>query len=255
MRKINVVLFLMVCLFCIFAQYIFDASYLNKFSKPWHMQPFVNEDSLSTYVQENYGILDRKQVYSRFADSSKAVVNILVDAWGLPMEDSLVMEDFSLFEKIPHVFAVHHRQLNFNTHAEKVELRNNYDNSLFLFGGDSLEYNRNRDVSKLGFKNTVFCQYCTDETMTGKVDSLLAFMDSLPQPFFIGFTTQSSRGGNRDSLLYSLNLFSHLAQKHPNVIFVIQGTHRPILGTPETRKRYYAHWVPVVILNSGKNRK
>lgn len=249
MKKINAVFFIVVALFLATFQFVMDSRYLNIFSKPWHMQSFAHEDSLSVEVVRQYRVLDRKRVYPHFVDSTETVVSILVDAWGVSMNDSLLKQEFALFENRSHLFAVHYRQLNQTLHAEKVELRNNYNNSIYLFGGDSLEYKRNKYIPELGFSQALFSPRNSDKTMLEKVDSLLSIRDSLDQPAFISFTTQSSRGGNLDSLHASLNEIVKLVEKHPDVIFIVQGTHRPILGTPETRKRYYAHWVPVVVAN------
>ena len=81
--------------------------------------------------------------------------------------------------------------------------------------------------------------------MIVKVDSLLK-NDSLK---FIAWTTQSSRGGDKDSLRKSLKLIANLALRHPDVLFVVQGTHRPVLCSSEIRNSYKSHWVPAVILN------
>jgi hypothetical protein len=116
---------------------------------------------------------------------------------------------------------------------------------MYLFGGDSLEYNRPELVGEIGFKKTLFCQNCGDEVMAAKIDSLLD-NDSLE---FIAWTTQSSRGGDKDSLHKSLTLIADLTARHPEVNFVVQGSHRPVLCSPETRNSYKFHWVPVVILN------
>lgn len=251
MKKINMVLFLILALFLTCFQFLLDSSYLNIFSKPWHMQSFAHEDSLSAGVMDQYQILDKKRVYPHFVDSTETVVSILVDAWGVSMNDSLLKQEFTLFEKKSHLFAVHHRQLNQTLHAEKVELRNSYDNSIYLFGGDSLEYKRNEYIPRIGFSQTLFCPQSSDKIMLGKIDSLLSIRDSLSQPSFISFTTQSSRGGNLDSLHASLKEIVRLVDKHPETTFIVQGTHRPILGSPETRRLYYAHWVPVVVANKN----
>lgn len=243
------IFFCIVCLLLVSAQFIFDAEYFNIFSKPWHMQSFVHEDSLSSFIKDHYKFFDKKKLYPKFVDSSKSVVNILVDAWGLSMDDSLVKQDFAIFESLPHENVVHNRLLNFNTHAEKVEMRNGYENSIYLFGGDSLEYGRMTYIPQLGFSSSLYCQNCTDHEMADKVDSILNANTSTNLPMFIGLTTWSSRGGNRDSLLSSLKIFAELAAMHSGVVFLIQGTHRPILGSPETRRKFYAHWVPAVAIN------
>lgn len=250
MKKISVTFFILIFLTFFLSQFILDPDYLNKYTKPWHMQSFAHEDSLSSFVRANYKVIEKTRLYSSLSVTRKPIVNILVDAWGLSMNDSIVKMDFSLFDSLPHEYVIHDRQLNYNSHAEKREFRNNYEKSIYLFGGDSLEYDRKNYIPKIGFSEMVFCQNCSDSAMVKKVDSLLCAEDSLLSPLFIGLTTKSSRGGNRDSLLSSLRIFANLAKKYPESIFLVQGSHRPVLGSTKERKKYYAHWVPAVMINA-----
>ena len=81
--------------------------------------------------------------------------------------------------------------------------------------------------------------------MIAKLDSLI--QESLFRVY--AWTTQDSRFGNRDKLHNTLQGLSGLAQKYPDIQFIVQGLHRPILGSPETRHAYKSHWVPAAILN------
>ena len=40
-----------------------------------------------------------------------------------------------------------------------------------------------------------------------------------------------------------------VARRHPEARFIVQGTHRPILGNPKIRRESYSHWVPAVVIN------
>lgn len=245
-QKVNLFVFAIVVLFFTSLVYVFEtASFSNPFGKPWHLQPSVHEDSLSQTYLNAYSILNKKSLYERFYDSTRVNIFILVDAWGVPVDEKMLDSDFSFFNEIPHVFAIHQRLANRTKHAEKVELRNGAQNTIYLFGGDSLEYNRQAYLKEIGFNSSLFCQYCSDSVMLLKMDSLLA-NDSLK---LIAWTTQSSRLGSRDSLRNSLRFIADFAKRHPDVNIVVQGTHRPILGTPEVRRMYKAHWVPAAILN------
>ena len=178
-------------------------------------------------------------------DTTRVQFYILVDAWGVPVDEALLAEDFSAFADLPHVFALHQRLANRTKHAERTEFRNSIPENIYLFGGDSLEYGRTEYIPQAGFSKCVFCQHCSDSLMLIKVDSLLQ-ADSLK---FIAWTTQSSRIGDRDSLHLALRRIADFAKIHPEILFIVQGTHRPTLGTPEARKSCKAHWVPVAILN------
>lgn len=219
--------------------------------KPWQLEPFAHEDSLCAQYKADYKILNRNRVSLKETDSLKSVVVILVDAWGVPLDPQKLQEDFILFPKEKSSFALHPRLANRNTHAEGVEFRNFYDNSIYFFGGDSLEYGRNTSMTKLGFEEVVFCQNCVDEVMLAKLDSAITLFEAdsaAAQPKMFAWTTQTSRDGDRKKLHETLAGIALIVQKHPEMQFVIQGTHRPILGSPETRRMYHAHWVPAVIV-------
>lgn len=252
MRKgqiVNVVAFLVLVLAVSTMVYILGKMEFSvPVEKPWHLLPSVHEDSLSMRYLAEYQILGKKSLLRQLYDSSRVNVFILVDAWGVPVDENLLAEDFAHFTKQPHTFALHQRLGCRNKHAERVEFRGGPDNKMYLFGGDSTEYDRPTLVHEIGFEKTLFCQNCDDEVMVAKIDSLLE-NDSLQ---LIAWTTQSSRTGDRDSLQRSLQLIANLAERHPDVQIVVQGTHRPVLCSPKVRNAYKFHWVPAVILNGKR---
>lgn len=245
-QKINLFAFAVVVLIMVGLVYILGSMDLsNPFGKPWHLLPSVHEDSLSQKYLDDYLVLDKVPLCKRFCDSLRTNVFVLVDAWGVPVQESALEDEFAYFANVPHVFALHQRLGARNKHAERVEFRGGPERKIYLFGGDSLEYQRPALVDEIGFKKTLFCQNCGDDVMMAKIDSLLE-NDSLE---FIAWTTQSSRGGDKDSLHRSLKQIAELALRHPETQFVVQGTHRPVLCSSEIRNAYKYHWVPVVVLN------
>lgn len=248
-RKINLFLFLLFVSITVSLVYVLGAtSFSAPFDKPWHLSPSAHEDSLSQEYLTSYRIFNHKAMLSQVFDSSRANVFVLVDAWGVPVLESKLQEEFTLFENVPHEFALHQRLGNRNKHAERVEFRGGPENKIYLFGGDSLEYNRPKLVNEIGFNQTLFCQKCNDSVMLEKIDSLIE-SDSLQ---WIAWTTQSSRSGDVDSLRSSLALIAKFALRHPDVLFVVQGSHRPVLCSSEIRNTYKSHWVPVAIINGKK---
>lgn len=245
-KKLNVIFFLILSVVSASLVYILGTmNFTSPFGKPWHLSPSVHEDSLSQVYLDNFVRLDNKSLLRQYLDSGRTNVFILVDAWGVPIQESKLMEEFSVFDSVPHIYALHQRLANRTKHAERVEFRNATDSSIYLFGGDSMEYGRLDYLRELGLKENLFCQHCSDSAMITKIDSILA-SDSLR---LIAWTTQSSRGGNQDSLLNSLKKIAKFAKEHPEVSIVVQGTHRPVLTTSEIRNSYKSHWVPAVILN------
>ena len=219
------------------------------------MQPFTNEDSLSTPYLGRYEVLQSLNGFVPNEDSFRMVVRILVDAWGVPFDESLLEEDFAVFGDVPHKEYLHVRKANRTRHAEFAELRISGDSMLphdgvYLFGGDSLEYGRNLYMDSLGYDVRIFCQKSPDSVMVEKLDSVLVAVagDSALPVKNIAWTTQDSRDGDRTKLRATLRLIADLARKHPGVCFIVQGTHRPILGDPKIRRESFTHWVPAVVI-------
>jgi len=245
-QKVNLILFVFLVIATSTLVYLIGVEHaVNPFGKPWHLQSSVHEDSLSQDYLEHYQILDKKALHLGLYDSLRSNVFILIDAWGVPIQSSKLQDEFAFFKKLPHLFALHERLANRTKHAERVEFRDGPENKMYLFGGDSMEYDRLKYIPEIGFDKMQFCHKCEDSVMLAKIDSLLE-RDSLR---LIAWTTQSSRSGDEDSLHKSLKLIADFANRHPNVQVIVQGTHRPVLCDSKIRNSYKSHWVPVVILN------
>lgn len=242
--KISLLLFCLFILVVVVFQYCVDLDVFSNRIIPWHMD---KGDSLSESYLEKYEITDQQRLIRKLTDSSRIWVLVLVDAWGVPYEESLLKDEFEIFGTKKSKKFLHKRLTEFTKYAENAEFRLESGEGLYLFGGDSLEYARSSYLDSLGYHFRYFCQKCDDEIMLGLADSILSNSDT---PRVIALTTQSSRGGDRDSLLHSLKMISKLVEKYPEVTFVIQGTHRPILCKANVREQYYQHWVPAILVNA-----
>lgn len=244
-QKSNFCVFIAFFVLAVVFSYVVNSTIFEKSGKPWHMQPFTDEDALSTSYLEKYEILGKQRVSIRFADTSRVVVLILVDAWGVPFDEKLMADDFAIFQSVPHKEYLHVRMANRTKHAENAEFRNDLGKGVFLFGGDSLEYGRLVYVDSLGYVEKIFCQYCEDAVIFAKLDSVLQTSERRT----FAMTTQDSRLGEREKLRNTLKMIANLAESYPEIRFIVQGTHRPILGEPKIRREHFAKWVPVVVLN------
>ena len=185
---------------------------------PWHLLPF-GADSLSQHYKDCYQVLDEKPLASLLQDSTKPLVLILVDGWGVPYDESLLEADFQVIGGKHVSYAVHKRPFQTTSFAESIEYDSSFKDGMILDGEDS--------------------------TGCAKIDSLILGGSGSR----IAWTARGPREGDRDKLHNLLRDISALAAKHPDVQFVVQGTHRPILGSPETRRKYLAPWVPAVFIN------
>ena len=250
-QKLGFRIFIGFFVFAVIFSYVVNSSLFEKSTKPWHMQPFIDADSLTEEYIFKYEQFDSRKLIGQFADSSRVTVSILVDAWGVPFDEKLLAEDFAVFKDLPHRVFLHHRLANRTRHAEFAELRIPGDGTrphdgVYLFGGDSLEYGRNLYMDSLGYGVRLFCQKCSDSVMAATLDSVLAAVavDTTSHVKNVAWTTQNSRDGE---LHATLRLIADVARRHPEARFIVQGTHRPILGDPKIRRESFAHWVPAVI--------
>ena len=254
LQRISLLAFAVFVVLAVALSYMMGATLFADQDKPWHMQPFTDADSLTADYTGKYMLLGRRALLPQFADSTRTTVAILIDAWGVPFDENLLAEDFAIFKELPRKEYLHHRLANRTRHAEFAELRIPGDSvrshgGVYLFGGDSLEYGRNLYVDSLGYMQKLFCQKCADSVMLDKLDSLLA-LDSLfarEDSRVIAWTTQGSRDGDLAKLHATLRLIVDVARRHPEARFIVQGTHRPILGDPKIRRESFTHWVPAVI--------
>ncbi len=142
----------------------------------------------------------------------------------------------------------------------------------FIYGGDSLVQMRNKYIRNVGFDETFFgisansgVEPRTDRESAALLDSLLSVQDSAVR--FIAWTTLDTKfplQGFKDSyrievaavdsayterLAGTLQLVADLAKKHPDVRFIVQGDHNPILSPLKFQEKFYKRWVPFVVLN------
>ena len=140
---------------------------------------------------------------------------VIIDAWGVPFDEKKLAKEFAVFKDVPHEYAIHKRLKNVTAHAEKVEFRADSLDSLVVVD------------------------------MLDRIEPLLM----IPDYKTMALTIHGPKYGSEEILQNILKEIAKLIKKFPEVQFIVQGAHRPILGTPETRREYYAHWVPVVIGN------
>ena len=214
-QKINLAVFLAFIAFTIPLSYIMGLDFMGKQEKPWHLQGSVHEDSLTQEFLHKYTILDKAPVTLQIERSKEKSVLFLIDAWGVPFDEKKMAEEFAIFRDVPHKFAIHKRLKNVTKHAELAEFQTGLSDSIIAV--------------------TEFEQF----------ESLLMNLDY----WTVALTIHDSKDGSEEKLHKVLKKIAELIKKYPDVQFIVQGAHRPILGTPETRRQYYAHWVPVVIGN------
>lgn len=141
--------------------------------------------------------------------------------------------------------------------------------TLFVYGGDSLTQMRNKYIRNVGFDEVFYGAgnngVRSDRESAILLDSLLCVRDSALR--FVSWTTLDTRFplqgfddpykidvASVDSaysvrLTETLQLIANLAKKHPNVRFVVQGDHNPILSPLKFQEKFYKRWVPFVALN------
>ena len=142
----------------------------------------------------------------------------------------------------------------------------------FVYGGDSLVQMRNKYIRNVGFEETFFgisansgVEPRADHKSAALLDSLLSAQDSALR--FIAWTTLDTKfplqgfmdpykidvaaldSAYTERLAGTLQLVADLAKKHPEVRFIVQGDHNPILSPLKFQEKFYKRWVPFVVFN------
>lgn len=142
----------------------------------------------------------------------------------------------------------------------------------FIYGGDSLVQMRNKYIRNVGFEDVFYGASVgsggvprADRESAALLDSLLNVQD--PTLRFIAWTTLDTKfplqgfkdpykidvaavdSAYAERLAGTLQLIANLAKKHPNVRFIVQGDHNPILSPLKFQEKFYKRWVPFVVLN------
>jgi hypothetical protein len=131
---------------------------------------------------------------------------------------------------------------------------------------------RNKYIRNVGFEETFFgnstnsgVEPRTDRESAALLDSLLSVQDSAVR--FIAWTTLDTKfplpcfkdpyridvaavdSVYTERLAGTLQLVADLAKRHPDVRFIVQGDHNPILSPLKFQEKFYKRWVPFVVLN------
>jgi hypothetical protein len=252
----------------------------------------VVRDSLSESFKVKYFASDSATITRGFVDSAKTNVVVLVESWGVPLDQERFAEQLRVFDGIPMQVGAHHRMYSRTRTAEREDLiysvsrdstgrrdtvflpqvlRAQGVKTQFLYGGDSLVQMRNKYIRNVGFEDVFYGRTNADEMLRSDresamlLDSLLSVRDSALR--FIAWTTLDTKfplqGFNdpygidvaaldsayTERLAGTLRLVANLAVKHPNVRFVVQGDHNPILSPLRFQEKFYKRWIPFVVLN------
>ena len=245
----------------------------------------VARDSLPESFKAKYFTTDSVTITRGFIDSTKTNVLVLVESWGIPLDTNRFAKQLQIFDGVATQVGVHHRMYSRTRTAEREDLifqvtrdsagrrdtvflpqvlRTQGVKTLFVYGGDSLVQMRNKYIRNVGF-DEAFYGARADRESAALLDSLLSVRDSTLQ--FIAWTTLDTKfplPGFKDPyridvaavdsvyterLAGTLQLVADLAKKHPDVRFIVQGDHNPILSPLKFQEKFYKRWVPFVVLN------
>lgn len=271
-------------MFHFYLGYVFPEQPLLEFPvSKWMARQAPNDwarNNLSDDFRIRYNATDSVLITKYYVDSARSNVIVLVESWGIPMDSAKFNEELSVFEGVLKHLGVHFRWYSRTRTAEREDLLDSAwrdstrrrdslfmpkhfaelgYNTTFLFGGDSAIQWRYKYIRNIGFQNAIWRDSATvDAAMATKIDSLLSQSDSVMQ--FIAWTTRDTRFPISDDpveteklyyerLFGTLRIIADLAKKHPEVRFVVQGDHEPILSPHEFQAKFYRRWVPYVVLN------
>lgn len=243
-------------------------------------------NNLTDGFRTRYNVIDSVTVTRYHVGTTRSNVVVLVESWGIPMDLVKFNEELAVFDGLIKEQGVHFRMYSRTRTAEREDLLDSvWRNSTrrrdslfipkrfaelgytttFLFGGDSTIQWRYKYIRNIGFQNAIWTDSTTaDIAMAAKIDSLLNVkcdsLENCQNRQFIAWTTRDTRFPISDDaaeaeklyferLFGTLRIIADLAKKHPDVRFVVQGDHEPILAPLEFQAKFYRRWVPFVILN------
>lgn len=268
----------------------------------------VERKVLSDDFASRYMVVDDPSVTKNLVDTTRSNVLVLVESWGIPLDEKRFQEELVVFGKMiavdsgvsisagKKIVGANSRMYSRTRTAERENLvygmvrdsaTRRRDTTFmpcvfsdagfetsFLFGGDSTEQWRYKYIRNVGFKNVFWHETRTDSEMAKVLDSLLSggtVGDSVAEGSaprkFIAWTTRDTKfpleglGGvykgssdENDSvyterLMGTLRIVADLVRKHPDVRFIVQGDHEPILSPVKFQERFYKRWTPFVVLN------
>ena len=242
--------------------------------------PDWTRNNLTAEFREANNATDSVSITRYYVDTSRSNVVVLVESWGIPMDSAMFAKELALLEGLIKDHGIHFRMYSRTRTAEREDLLDSawrdstgrrdslfmpnrfaslgYKTS-FLFGGDSTIQWRYKYIRNIGFQNAIWTDSATaDVEMAAKIDFLLNQSDTVRH--FIAWTTRDTRFPISDDpaeceklyyerLFGTLRIIADLAKKHPNVRFIVQGDHEPILSPLEFQAKFYRRWVPFVVLN------
>ena len=245
----------------------------------------VARDSLPESFKAKYFTTDSATITRGFIDSTKTNVLVLVESWGIPLDTNRFAKQLQIFDGVATQVGAHHRMYSRTRTAEREDLifqvtrdsaghrdtvflpqvlRAQGVKTQFIYGGDSLVQMRNKYIRNVGF-DEAFYGARADRESAALLDSLLIVQDTALR--FIAWTTLDTKfplqgfkdpyrievtavdSAYTERLAGTLQLVANLAKKHPDVRFIVQGDHNPILSPLKFQEKFYKRWVPFVVLN------
>lgn len=244
-RNINLLLFSLFLVFFITLPPLFKDRFLSNAGRPWQLLPF-GADSLSDFYKEHYAVIEKGPLFSLLADTTKPTIMVLVDGWGIPYKEDSLVANFSNFGDANTTFSIYERFKSITSLAESEEYGKNFTDGILLVNGDSANCSKKQqNYNKLFLEIRCFVNF-SDKDIITKLNSLA----SIGEWKKIAWTSIETKEGDRAKLQGVLESLSYLITRHSDYQFIIQGTHLPTLGTPETRRKHLKPWVPAVIANA-----
>lgn len=245
----------------------------------------IQRNEIAEAFRQKYTVTDSVTITRDFVDTARNNVTILVESWGVPLDIQRFEKQLEIFKGGTNTVGIHNRMYSRTRTAEREDLMLSYTRdstgrkdttflpkvfndlgyqTTFLFGGDSLEQHRFKYIKNIGFNKVIYGNDQNDATMIAKIDGILS---DTTQKHFIAWTTTDTKfpmagfpdiyNSNIDSIdsVYTVKLqnaleqIAKLANNHPEIRFIVQGDHNPILSPIEFQNKFYKRWVPYIILN------
>ena len=193
----------------------------------------VQRTKIANEFYDMYTVTDSVTITRDYIDTTRNNVVILVESWGVPLDNQRFEEQLKVFNN-PTVVGIHNRMYSRTKTAEREDLIKSVTQdsvtkkrdttflpkvlsdigykTAFFFGRDSLEHLRYKYIQNIGFNEAIYGKntnnsILNDVQVTNKIDSMLA---DTTHKHFIAWTTQDTK--------FPLPGFTNIYNSNPNTV-------------------------------------
>lgn len=218
----------------------------------------IDRSNLSKDYKKEFLISDSTTITKFYLDTTKTNVIILVESWGIPIDITQFKAQLATFEDLNILVGIHRRSFSHTKKAEREDLiwkvtidsTKKADTSFITEFLETNEFNTKIFAQNKQLKDSIAILQISDFLDSCLNRKCLVMLTTANTHFPIQGSIIEPNNSYTSELQSTLNSIVFLIKKHPEVNFILQGDHEPILSPIDFQNKFYKRWVPFVIFNS-----